>query len=65
MYALLLAADDGIWTGKLTLADVFFLIATIVFIIAFVVRLMVRPVPVDMLLVAAGLACVALGWLVL
>jgi hypothetical protein len=61
----LIAADDGIWQGNITLADVFFLIATIVFIIAVVVRLMVRPVPIDMVLVAVGLACLALGWLVL
>lgn len=61
----LLAADDGIWAGKYNAADVFFLIAAIVFVIAFVVRLMLRPVPIDSVMVAAGLACVALGLLLL
>lgn len=65
MLQALLAADDGIWAGKLNLADVFFLIAAIVFGIALVVRLMIRPVPLDSTLVAAGLMLVALGWLVL
>lgn len=64
MFALL-AADDGIWAGKLTLADVFFLIAAIVFAIAFVIRIMVKPVPIDTVMIAAGLFCVAVGWLVL
>jgi hypothetical protein len=60
-----LAADDGIWAGKLNAADVFFLIAVIVFVIAFVIRLTLRPVPLDSVLVAAGLVCVSLGWLLL
>ena len=59
------AVDDGIFQGKLNLADMFFFIGAIVFIIAFIIRLMVKPIPLDMVLVAAGLACVALGWLVL
>lgn len=60
-----LAADDGIWAGKLDAADVFFLVAVIVFAIAFVIRLMARPVPLDGVMIAAGLTCVALGWLLL
>lgn len=64
MYTLL-AADDGIFTGKANLADIFFLIAVIVFAIAFVIRVMLKPVPVDALMVAAGLTAVALGLLVL
>jgi hypothetical protein len=60
-----LAVDDGIVNGNLDLADIFFLIAVIVFAIAFVLRLMVKPVPVDGLMIAAGLTAVALGWLVL
>jgi len=65
MIASLLAVDDGIFTGKFTLADVFFLIAVIVFAIAFVIRLLARPVPIDSVMIAAGLTAVALGWLVL
>jgi hypothetical protein len=65
MLGTLLAADDGIINGNLNLADIFFLIAVIVFAIAFVLRLMVKPVPIDGLMIAAGLVCVALGWLVL
>lgn len=59
------AVDDGIFSGSYNLADILFLIGAIVFIIAFIIRLMVKPIPLDMVLVAAGLACVALGWLVL
>ena len=33
-------ADDGVVSGKVTAADILFLIATIVFAIAFVVRIM-------------------------
>lgn len=65
MLSTLLAADDGVVHGKFTAADILFLIAVIVFAIAFVVRLMVKPVPIDMLMIAAGLFCVALGWLLL
>lgn len=61
----LLAADDGIWSGKLNLADVFFLIAAIVFGIALVIQLMIKPPPIDKVLITAGLMLVALGWLVL
>jgi hypothetical protein len=65
MLSALLAADDGIWAGKLNLADVFFLIAAIVFGIAFIIRLMIKPIPLDSVLIAAGLMLVALGFLVL
>ena len=41
--------------------QVFLLVALILFIIAFVVRVMVRPVPLDMVLVAAGLAFAVFG----
>jgi hypothetical protein len=53
-------------SGHADFADVMFLIAFILFAIEFVIRL-VRPAnwPFDMLLVVAGLACLALGWLVL
>ena len=65
MTALLFAADDGIWSGKFNLADIMFLIAVIVFGIAFVIRLMIKPIPIDMVLIAAGLMVTAIGFLVL
>ena len=61
----LLAVDDGIFQGNFDLADVFFLIAVIVFAIAFVLRIMIRPVPLDSVMIAAGLVAVALAWLVI
>ena len=54
------AVEDGI-SSNLDAADLFFLIATIIFAIAFVIRLPVRPVPIDGLAVAAGLTATALG----
>jgi hypothetical protein len=63
MFAVVLAADDGIWTGKFTLADVCFLVAFILFIIAFVIRVQAKLI--DAAIVAAAFAAVALGWLVL
>jgi len=65
MTAFLLAVDDGIFTGKLTLADIMFLVAVILFALATVIRLSLRPVPIDSVLIAGGLTAVALGWLVL
>jgi hypothetical protein len=59
----ILAADDGIFSGNFNLADIAFLVALILFVIAFVVRLQARAI--DAAIVAAGLACVSLGWLVL
>lgn len=52
--------------GKTGFADVMFLVAFILFLIETLVRL-VRPAQwtYDGLLLCAGLACVALGWLVL
>lgn len=61
----MLAVDDGIFSGSLNLADILFLVGAIVFIIAFIIRLMIKPIPLDSVLIAAGLSCVALGWLVL
>jgi uncharacterized membrane protein YtjA (UPF0391 family) len=56
-------------SGNTGFADVMFLVGLILFVIAFLIRLFVvsgRPVPgFDGVCVAAGLACVALGWLVL
>lgn len=46
-------------------AEVMFLVAFILFAIEFFIRLFVRPYPYEMLLVVAGLACLALGFLAL
>lgn len=66
MFAQLLAqeAEDGI-ASNINAADLFFLIATILFIIAFVVQMIMKPVPIDRLLITAGLACTSLGLLLL
>jgi hypothetical protein len=65
MMGSILADSQGIVHGDNTAADLFFLIATIVFAIAFVIRLTIRPIPIDGLVVAAGLTAVALGLLLL
>ena len=54
---------DGIASGHVTAADVCFLIALIVFVLAAVISIRVKMVYID--LVATGLAAVALGWLLL
>ena len=61
----MLSVDDGIWSGNLNMADVFFLIATIVFAIGFIIVLTVKPLVIDRLMLFAGLVFVALGFLVL
>jgi hypothetical protein len=63
MFASLLAADDGIFNGKFNLADIFFLIAAILFGIAAVFAYQVKTFYAT--LISAGLCLVALGWLVL
>ena len=52
-----------IMSGEVDLADVLFLIAFVVFAVAFVLRVMVKNV--DGALVAAGLALVSFAWLAL
>jgi ABC-type multidrug transport system permease subunit len=55
-------------SGKTGLADVLFLVGFILFAIAAVAEVIARPSPPSpwwRLLVASGLACVALGWMVL
>jgi VIT1/CCC1 family predicted Fe2+/Mn2+ transporter len=61
--AALLAVDDGIWSGKANLADIFFLIGAILFGIAAVFAYQVKTFYAT--LISAGLCLVALGWLVL
>ena len=62
----MLAVDDGLFSGNFNFADFCFLIATIVFAIALVMRALVKPKPNwDSVLIAAGFTAVALGWLVI
>lgn len=62
---MILATSEGIFHGNLTLADIFYLVGVIVFAIAFVVRLQIKPLPIDGVLIAAGLTALALGLLVM
>jgi hypothetical protein len=59
----MLSVDDGIFSGKFDLADIFFLIATILFVIGAIIAFQVKTLYAT--LISAGLAAVALGWLVL
>lgn len=55
-------------SGNAGLADILFLVGFILFVIAAVAEVIARPSPPSpwwRLLVASGLACMALGWLVL
>jgi hypothetical protein len=58
-------ADIGIASGHVLLSDWMFLIAAILFVIEAVAIVVNRPAIGRGVLVAAGLALVALGWLVL
>ncbi len=57
------AVDDGIWSGNLNLADIFFLIAVILFGVGAFIAYSVKTFYAT--LIAAGLCAVSLGWLVL
>jgi len=50
-------------SGEVDIADVLFLVAFILFVIAAVMAAMARSI--DSVIVRAGFACLALGWLVL
>ena len=52
-------------SGNYDLADILFLVAAILAIVALIVRAMVRPVPVDGVLMAGAVAAISLGFLVL
>ena len=52
-------------SGHADLADVLFLVAFILFVIVFVLKLVGVPIPPKVDLIAAGLACLALAWFVL
>jgi hypothetical protein len=58
-----LGVDDGLWQGNLDLADVFFLIALLIFALEFVLALARRALPVA--LTPLGLGFLAAAWLVL
>jgi hypothetical protein len=52
-------------TGHHELADILFLVAFILFVLEAVVIVIARPAIGRGILIAAGLACVALAWMVL
>ena len=54
------AVEDGI-TSNLDAADFVFLIAIILFAIATVIRMTIKPIPIDGLIIAAGFTAIALG----
>ena len=60
---LVFAVDDGLMSGNANFADIMFLAAFIVFVVAAVLRALAHAV--DGFLVAVGLALVSLAWLVL
>jgi 1,4-dihydroxy-2-naphthoate octaprenyltransferase len=60
---MLLAAEDGIVNGNLNLADILFLAAFILFVVATIMFALKKSA--EMAVACAGLACVALAWLVL
>lgn len=51
--------------GHVDGADLLLLVAVIVFILAAVVEVIVKPVVLNQLLLFVGLACVSLAWLIL
>lgn len=55
----------AISSGHPDLADAFFLIAFILFVIVFALKLFGVPIPAKVDLIAAGLAFLALAWFVL
>ena len=59
----MIAVDDGIFQGNLNLADIAFLVAVILFVIGAIIAFQVKTLYAT--LISAGLAAVALGWLVL
>lgn len=59
------ATDEGIWSGNANFADVMFLVAFILFVIGAVIAWAIQPRAMWATVVAIGLACVSLGWMVL
>jgi hypothetical protein len=56
-------AEDGIVNGEVDIADLLFLVAFVVLVVVAVIHAVARSVTGTLL--AAGLACMALAWLVL
>lgn len=65
----MIAVDDGIASGNANLADIFFLVAVILFVIYALIgwapRENVRDSRISSLLLGLGLACVAFAFLML
>lgn len=63
------AVDDGIWTGNVNLADVFFLFATILAVAATIAYAVVPRSPAAArwapVALSLAVACAAFAWLVL
>ena len=51
--------------GHVDGSDLLLLVAVIVFVLAAVVEVIVKPVVLNQLLLFVGLACVSLAWLIL
>ena len=60
-----MTADIGIASGHVLLADWLFLLAAVLFVVEAVAIAVARPAIGRGILVAAGLAAIALAWLVL
>ena len=58
------AVSDGIIKGNLDLADVFFLVAAIVFFVAAFIYTQINPKPIAHIMVALALGVLSLGLLV-
>ena len=63
--ATLFAVDDGLMSGNANLADIFFLAAFVVAIVAAIVAWIVLPRSIVLTLISVTIALVALAWLVL
>jgi hypothetical protein len=61
---MLLAMDAGLFDQNYTAADICFLIATILFVIALIVQIRLR-VSIEGMLITGGFTALAIGWLVL
>lgn len=65
----MLGIDDGIWSGNLNAADIFFIVATVLLVVAAVLAFP-RPAPsrasvYSTALAYLGLGCATFAWLIL
>lgn len=58
------AVDDGLWAGNFDAADVLFLVALVVFVIAAALAGMDRPDPTRGALIPIGFALLSLAFLI-